>query len=75
MSEILRQYEEDGLLVTEYTRDGETVSAIIKEAIRSDPDTEEQELEVEPKLSSEEVQAQTLVNTEYLVIMSELANL
>lgn len=69
---ILRQYEEDGYLITEYTRDGETVSSRIKEPI---PVEQEPMPESNAELSLQEMQAQTLVNTEYLVIMSELANL
>jgi KaiC/GvpD/RAD55 family RecA-like ATPase len=31
--EILRQYEENGMKITEYTKDGVTIHAIVREAI------------------------------------------
>jgi hypothetical protein len=31
--QILKQYVEDGMLVTEYTKDGETVSATVKSMV------------------------------------------
>lgn len=72
---ILRQYVEEGYLITEYTRDGKTVSTRIKEPIPVEPEPMPEPEPIEPQPTLEEIQAQTLVNTEYLVIMSEFANL
>ncbi|QOV10944.1 hypothetical protein [Viridibacillus arvi] len=68
--ELLREYEEDGAKVTEYTRDGETVSHTVREPIVTVPPAP-----VEPQPTLVELQTQTLLNTEYLVTMSELSNL
>lgn len=66
---ILRQYEEDGYLVTEYTSDGETVSAITKASVM-EPVIEVTEPDIEVEQSA--IALQTLLNTEFLVIMSEI---
>lgn len=75
MLKILRQYEENGYQVTEYTRDGVTVSTTIKQPIPVDLPEPEPIEPTEPQPTPEDMQTQTLLNTEYLVIMSELTNL
>lgn len=70
MLQIFSQYTENDMQITEYTKDGTTISHTVRVAIQ----TESVE-PVEPQPSSEEIQTQTLLNTEYLVIMSELTNL
>ncbi|MGE7624610.1 hypothetical protein ACQKMD_16595 [Viridibacillus sp. NPDC096237] len=70
---FLKEYEENGFKVTEYTRDGETVSHTIREAIITEPI--EPPVPVEPKPTLEELQTQLLLNTEYLVTTSELSKL
>lgn len=69
---ILREYEENGFKITEFTSDGTSVSSQVEEKIWTE---EEINRPVKVSSSDDEIQAQTLVNTEYLVIMSELANL
>lgn len=69
MLQILRTFTEDGYEITEYTRDGETVDTVTK-AIISDELPEPTPIEPQPTV--EEMQAQTLLNTEYLVSRSEL---
>ncbi len=70
---ILREYEENGFKITEYTRDGETVSARVEEKILSEDEMLPVEpVEIKPQPTLEEMQAQTLLNTEYLVSRSEL---
>lgn len=64
---VLREYEENGYKVVEYTQDGKTVSSEVRILIPiyiPEP--------TEPKPSMEELQAQTLVNTEYLIAMNEM---
>ncbi|TQR27207.1 hypothetical protein C7Y47_23615 [Lysinibacillus sphaericus] len=70
---ILREYEENGYKITEYTNDGETVSARIKEQILTNDDIFPSEpVEVQPKPTLEEMQAQTLLNTEVLIAMKNI---
>ncbi|WP_337983459.1 hypothetical protein [Lysinibacillus sp. C5.1] len=69
MSNILREYNKDGYHVIEYTKDGATVSAIahvlINEVV---PDS----TPIEPQPTLEEMQAQTLLNTEVLIAMKNI---
>lgn len=67
-SNVLKEYEQDGYYIIEYTRDGETVSASIKSLIGLDTNIDSPELQ--PTI--EEMQAQTLINTEYLIAMNEM---
>ncbi|MFJ7914489.1 MULTISPECIES: hypothetical protein [unclassified Lysinibacillus] len=70
---ILREYEENGFKITEYTSDGETVSARVEEKILKDDDIFPSEpVEVQPKPTLEEMQAQTLLNTEVLIAMKNI---
>lgn len=71
---ILREYEENGYKITEYTNDGETVSARIKEQIlTNDDDIFPSELvEPKPRPTLEEMQAKTLLNTEVLLAMKNI---
>ena len=81
MNRILRQYmDDDGLQVTEYTRDGETVSAIIRQPIPVDLEEPNPTQPVEPAPAEtieeklERIDATTAYNqlqTEYLVILAE----
>ncbi|WP_025114176.1 hypothetical protein [Lysinibacillus fusiformis] len=69
MSHILREYDEDGYHIVEYTSDGKTASAITKTLIVYDvPDP----LPIEPAPTVEEMQAQTLINTEVLLAMKNI---
>ncbi|OLS35617.1 hypothetical protein BTR22_14255 [Alkalihalophilus pseudofirmus] len=65
---MLKQYEQDGLIITNYTKDGEAISHVVKT-----PVVKTEQIELQP--TSEDVQMQTLLNTEYLVVMSELNNI
>ncbi|MET4562754.1 hypothetical protein ABIA69_003945 [Lysinibacillus parviboronicapiens] len=70
---VLREYEENGFKITEYTSDGETVSGRIEEKILTDDDIFPSEpVEYKPQPTLEEMQAETLLNTKYLVSRSEL---
>ena len=51
----------------------ESTTPVPEEPVTPNPEPNQPELESQPTL--EEMQAQTLLNTEYLVIMSELWNL
>jgi len=69
MNYILSEYDEDGYHVIEYTSDGKTASAIVKSLIGvTVPDP----TPIEPTPTVEEMQAQTLINTEYLIAMNEM---
>lgn len=70
---ILRQYEENGYLVTEYTRDGKSISSVEKVLKYRVNVTEP--TQPTPESSTEEMQAQILLNTEYLVSRAELLGL
>lgn len=67
---ILRQYEENGYLVTEYTRDGKSISSVEKVLKYHGNVTEPEQPTSE--ISVEEMQARILLNTEYLVSRAEL---
>lgn len=70
---ILREYEENGFKITEYTRDGETVSARVEEKILSEDEMLPVEpVEIKPQPTLEEMQAQTLLNTEVLIAMKNI---
>ena len=81
MISILRQYiDGEGMQVTEYTRDGETVSAIIRQPVPVEPDESAPIQPVEPTPAEtieeklERIDATTAYNqlqTEYLVILAE----
>lgn len=71
--EILKEYELDGYKIIEYTKDGETIHYSTKEIICEDGGSEgpvEQSL-----LTNEEIQSQILLNTEYLVTITQLNNI
>lgn len=67
---ILREYEENGYKIIEYTLDGKTISSTVRTLIPEDitPPIEP----TNPTPTIEEMQAQTLVNTEYLIAMNEM---
>lgn len=62
--EILEKYEENGMRITKYTKDGGIVSHKIVEQILTNP--------TEPQPTQEEIQAQTLLNTELLLVYKEI---
>lgn len=67
MSNILREYKKDGYHFIEYTKDGKAVSATTRtliSAVVPEP--------IEPQPSLEEMQAQTLLNTEVLIAMKNI---
>lgn len=63
---IVNRYEDGNYIVTEYS------SGAVERVIKSSSVVHEY---VEPQPTLEEMQMQTLLNTEYLVIISELSNL
>ncbi|MFE6167006.1 hypothetical protein ACFVP8_03910 [Viridibacillus arvi] len=74
MVELIDQYEEDGYIYKKYSSDGgATISHEIKEMVPVEYIPPEVPPVEPPTL--EEMQAQTLINTEYLVVMSELSNI
>lgn len=77
MSQILRQYiDENGLQITEFTRDGVTVSATIKQTIPVDlpePIPIEPQPTLEEKLArmEQQLQEQALIQLEVLATIYE----
>lgn len=68
---ILREYEKDGYKIIEYTLDGKTVSSTVKILIPEEIVPEPND-PTNPTATIEEMQAQTLINTEYLIAMNEM---
>lgn len=68
--EILNQYVDNDYQVTEYTKDGTTVSHTVRTPIPVEPIEPIEPIEPQPTL--EELQAQTLLNTELLLIYTEI---
>lgn len=68
--QILRQYEEDGLLVTEYTKDGTTVSHTVRVPIQTESIEPVEPTEPQPTL--EEVAEATLLETQYQTLLIEM---
>ena len=66
---VLRRYEEDDVQVVEYTADGVSVSYTVRTPVQTERPAPEPQ-ESQPTL--EELQAQVLMNTEMLLIYSEL---
>ncbi|WP_042474596.1 hypothetical protein [Bacillus ndiopicus] len=69
---VLREYEEDGFKVIEFTSDGKTASAIVSEKIIDSDEIASDTIETTPVPTVEEMQAQTLLITELLLIYKEL---
>lgn len=63
---ILRQYEENGIRITELTKDGETVSAIIKEEISKPVEN----VALQQKTTTEQIAE---IKQDNLIIMDALA--
>lgn len=70
MLRILRQYEEDGMLVTEYTANGKDVSHVVKSTPMQP--TEEPVEPTEPQQTLEEVVEATLLETQYQTLLIEM---
>jgi len=77
MLKILNQYEQDGYQITEYTKDGTTVSHTVKVPIQTEPVEP-----VEPRPTTDErleiielSVAQTQTQVDYLAFMTELATM
>lgn len=68
---VLREYEENGYKITEFSSDGETVSHTMQVALGEGVVTEDPFAE-EEEVSLIDIQTQILLNTEYLVALSEL---
>ncbi|TQR26967.1 hypothetical protein C7Y47_23905 [Lysinibacillus sphaericus] len=68
---VLKEYIEGEYKITEYTVDGETVSHKVSERLLDDL-PEQEPVEVQPKPTLEEMQAQTLLNTEVLIAMKNI---
>lgn len=64
---ILREYEENGYKITEYTNDGESVSARVEELIITGPVPE-----TEPQPTIEE---KILAENQYQTMLLELTNI
>lgn len=69
MIQVLREYLDGDIQVTEYTQDGVNASHTVRVPIASTIEPQEPQ-EQQPTL--EELQAQVLMNTEMLLIYSEL---
>lgn len=69
MIKVLREYEENGYQITEYTKDGETVSHTVKVAISDEP--------TEPVSTMElpTIEEQILSETQYQTVLLELSAL
>lgn len=67
---FLRQYEEGNYLVTEFTTNGIDVNHTTR--VLQVESSETEVIPYEPKPSLEEMQAQTLLNTEMLLIYKEI---
>ena len=66
MLTILRKYTEDNFIVTEYTKDGETVSHIVKTPIPT---------EIEPTVPQASIEEQILAETQYQTALLEMNTL
>lgn len=71
MFEVLKEYIDGEYKITEYTIDGETVSHKVSERIL-EGSPEKEPIEAQPKPTLEEMQAQTLLNTEVLIAMKNI---
>ena len=69
--EVLREYEQDGYKIIEYTKNGKDISHKTKTIIQNEVPEETQDTET----PIEEIQLQTLLNTEYLVNMTKINNI
>lgn len=69
---ILREYEEDGFKITEYTSDGETVSARVEEKILNEEDIPSVPVESVPQPTMEE---KILAENQYQTMLLELNQL
>lgn len=63
---VLNRYEQDGLSVTEYTNDGVNVSHVVKTILITEP------IEINPLPTLEEIQEQTLLETQYQTLLIEM---
>lgn len=66
MLQILREYVQDGYTITEYTRDGETISHTVKTAIPP---------EIEPVEEQPTLEEQILFETKYQTLILETMQL
>lgn len=71
MISILNSYTKDNKIITEYTTDGVNVSHVVEELIVEDINL----IDNSNELKAEDIQAQTLLNIEYLVAMAELTSI
>lgn len=69
--EILREYEDNGLLIVEYTKDGSTVHATVETSLELINATPSSEMPQVTQSTPEEIQSQILMNTELLVMYKE----
>lgn len=67
---VKNEYAEGDFKTTEYTKDGINVCHVVKSVISSDVQPSEN-----PMPTTEEMQMQTLLNTEYLVVISEISTM
>lgn len=73
MLRILNERVEDDYLITEYTRDGKSVSYVIKIAVQPESSGPVEPIEpVEVKPTLEEVADATLLETQYQTVLIEM---
>ncbi|KEF40393.1 hypothetical protein M670_00419 [Schinkia azotoformans MEV2011] len=70
--EILRQVVRDGMTITEYTRDGETVCGVMEVPVTVEPDETEQPPLAEKGPTLEDIAEETLLETKYQTILLEM---
>lgn len=69
MANNINEYEKDGYIIREYLTDG-VITHIVEELI---PTGDIQPIQpIEPKPTQDEIQAQTLLNTELLLVYKEI---
>ena len=68
---ILNKYEEDGYLVSEFTRDGETISHVIRECLEVAPAEPQPTLEEKIARMEQQIEEQSLVQLEVLATIYE----
>ena len=64
MLQILNKYEQDNYQITEYTKDGTTVSHTVKMPIQTEP--------MEPVEPQPSIEEQILVETQYQTVLLEM---
>lgn len=71
MLNVINQYTNGDLKITEYSRDGVNVHATVKEPIQMDESIEPQE-PINPKPTLDEIAEETLLETKYQTLLLEM---